>query len=171
MRGILLDLDDTLIDDRASTRSALEAFMVAHRIERREEQSASWREIAARHWLRYEAGEVGFLEQRRCRVRDFLGRNLSDEEADEAFLPYANAYERSWRLFPWVAGFLEKTRDIPKVIITESATSQNQGYWACGTHCWCCDTYRLRPLEAPSEHLSRRVGNTWRLSHRVFDGR
>jgi putative hydrolase of the HAD superfamily len=126
MRGILLDLDDTLIDDRSSTRAALEAFLVAHRFgdARREELLAKWRTIAMRHWLRYEAGEVSFLEQRRCRVRDFLGRKLSDAEADAAFLPYASAYERSWTLLPGVAEFLARTRQIPKVIVTNGDREQ-----------------------------------------------
>jgi putative hydrolase of the HAD superfamily len=126
MRGILLDLDDTLLDDRSSTRAALEAFLVAHQLHNaaREEQLAAWRAIAARHWVRYEAGECSFLDQRRCRVRDFLGRQLSDKEADEAFLPYAKAYERSWKLHPGAAEFLERTRRIPKVIITNGERGQ-----------------------------------------------
>ena len=126
MRGILLDLDDTLIDDRSATRAGLEAFLVAHELDQegREEHLVAWRAIAARHWLRYETGEVSYLEQRRCRVRDFLGRQLSDEEADEAFLPYASAYERSWKLIPGVAEFLERTRHIPKVIITNGERNQ-----------------------------------------------
>lgn len=126
MRGILLDLDDTLLDDRNSTRVALEAFLVAHQLHKagREEQLAAWRAIATRHWLRYEVGEISFLEQRRCRVRDFLGRQLDDGEADEAFLPYATAYERSWKLLPGVAQFLERTRHIPKVIVTNGERGQ-----------------------------------------------
>ncbi len=126
MRGILLDLDDTLIDDRGSARAALDAFLAAHQLDSvdREELLVAWRVIGVRHWLRYEAGEVGFLEQRRCRVRDFLGRQLSDEEADEAFLPYVSAYERSWKLLPGIAEFLERTRHIPKVIITNGDRDQ-----------------------------------------------
>jgi len=125
MRGILLDLDDTLIDDRSSTRAGLEAFLVAHQLDKASEEAlVAWRAIAARHWLRYEAGEVSYLEQRRCRVRDFLRRQLSDQEADEAFLPYASAYERSWRLLPGVSEFLERTRHIPKVIITNGEREQ-----------------------------------------------
>jgi putative hydrolase of the HAD superfamily len=126
MRGILLDLDDTLIDDRSSTHAALEAFLIAHQLDTagREEVLVTWRAIAARHWQRYEAGEVSFLEQRRCRVRDFLGRQLTDEEADEAFSPYASEYERSWKLLPGVAEFLERTRHIPKVIITNGERDQ-----------------------------------------------
>lgn len=64
------------------------------------------------------------MEQRRCRVRDFLGRQLTDEEADEAFLPYAKAYERSWKLLPAAEEFLERTRHIPKVIITNGERGQ-----------------------------------------------
>jgi putative hydrolase of the HAD superfamily len=126
VRGILLDLDDTLIDDRSSTRAALEAFLNAHQLDKssHKELVVAWAAIAARHWLRYEAGEVSFLEQRRCRVRDFLGRQLSDEEADQAFLPYATAYERSWKLLPGVAEFLDRTRHIRKVIITNGERSQ-----------------------------------------------
>jgi putative hydrolase of the HAD superfamily len=126
MRGILLDLDDTLIDDRSSTRVALKAFLVAHQLDEasREELLVTWHTIAARHWPRYEAGEISFLEQRRCRVRDFLGRQLSDEEADQAFLPYASAYVGSWKLLPGVMEFLDRTRDIPKVIITNGDRDQ-----------------------------------------------
>jgi putative hydrolase of the HAD superfamily len=74
--------------------------------------------------MRYELGEIGFLEQRRCRVREFLGQDLCDEEADQAYLPYANAYERSWRLLPGVSAFLDRTRHLPKVIITNGDRKQ-----------------------------------------------
>ena len=98
VRALLLDLDDTLLDDRNSTRTALEAFLTAHHLlagRSRGDVLASWRSIAARHWPRYEAGEVTFVEQRRCRVREFLDRPLTDDEADEAFVPYRDAYEKS----------------------------------------------------------------------------
>lgn len=105
---------------------ALEAFFAAHRlgIEDKERLLASWRSIAVRHWTRYESGEISFAEQRRCRVREFLGQALSDKEADEAFLPYLNEYERSWRLLPGARAFLERTRHIRKVIITNGDRDQ-----------------------------------------------
>jgi len=128
MRAVLLDLDDTLLDDRSATRTALDAFLSAHQASSagrsREELLALWRSISARHWLRYEAGEVTFSEQRRCRVRDFLGRPLNDEEAEAAFLPYRHVYEQSWRLLPGVSEFLGRTRHVPKVIITNGDRDQ-----------------------------------------------
>jgi putative hydrolase of the HAD superfamily len=126
MRAILFDLDDTLLDDRGATTGALDAFLTTHGFERagREAQHASWRSISARHWLRYESGEVTFLEQRRCRVREFLGRALSDDQADQAFSCYASAYESSWKLLPGVPELLVKTRNIPKVIVTNGEREQ-----------------------------------------------
>jgi putative hydrolase of the HAD superfamily len=126
MRAILLDLDDTLLDDRSATRAALDAFLSFHQSSShsREQLLASWRSIAVRHWLRYETGEITFAEQRRCRVREFLARPLSDEEADAAFLPYRTAYEQSWRLLPGVPEFLDRTKHIPKVIITNGERDQ-----------------------------------------------
>lgn len=126
MRAILFDLDDTLLDDRGATMRALDVFLTTHGFGRagREAHLASWRSISARHWLRYESGEVTFLEQRRCRVREFLGRTLSDDQADQAFGCYASAYERSWKLLPGVSEFLVKTRNIPKVIVTNGEREQ-----------------------------------------------
>jgi putative hydrolase of the HAD superfamily len=126
MRAILLDLDDTLLDDRRATRLGLDAFLGFHRPSdrNRDELLTAWRTIAARHWQRYEAGEISFLEQRRCRVREFLGRQLTDEEADAAVQPYLTAYQQAWRLLPGVAQLLDRTRHIPKVIITNGERDQ-----------------------------------------------
>jgi putative hydrolase of the HAD superfamily len=53
-----------------------------------------------------------------------LGRQLSNVEADELFLPYLRAYQASWRLLPGVTQFLERTRAIPKVIVTNGDRQQ-----------------------------------------------
>lgn len=127
-KALLLDLDGTLLDDRAATRAGLEAFLTFHaRTDTgfsRDEQLSLWRSISARHWQCYETGEITFAEQRRRRVREFLGRPLSDEEADEAFEPYRDSYERSWRLLPGVAEFLVRTKHIPKAIVTNGDREQ-----------------------------------------------
>lgn len=128
MRAILLDLDDTLLDDRHATQTALDEFMTFHAEAlpgvSRDHMLALWRSIAARHWLRYESGEITFVEQRRERVREFLRRPLTEEEADEAYRPYGEAYAASWRLLPGVTEFLATMRHVPKVIVTNGEREQ-----------------------------------------------
>lgn len=128
MRPILIDLDDTLLDDRAATSAAFTAFVQAHATGFNQLSNAellsSWRSIAARHWIRFEKGELSFLEQRRIRVCEFLGQELTDAEADNAFLPYLQAYEAAWKLFADVSEFLVKTANIPKVIVTNGDRDQ-----------------------------------------------
>lgn len=126
MRALLIDLDGTLLDGRAAVREAFSAFLAAHDLPLgcMTELFSSWASVSNRHWLRYEAGELTFLEQRRCRVRDFLARDLTDDEADAAFAVYDRVYTQSWRLFPDVAAFLARTKHVPKVIVTNGDRQQ-----------------------------------------------
>ncbi|MEQ1601885.1 MAG: HAD family hydrolase [Methylophilaceae bacterium] len=126
--GLLLDLDDTLLDERSATRTALLAFLAAHLSSWEGESEAEalqrWRLISATHWFRYENGEISFHEQRRARIRDFLALPLSAIEADIAFESYLTAYESSWSMVPECLAFLGKTAEIPKVIITNGDKAQ-----------------------------------------------
>lgn len=128
MRGILLDLDDTLLDDRTATRVALSTFLSAHRLawadESEEEALQRWRDIASVYWQRFEKGEISFHEQRRARIREFFKSTFSDAEADLAFEPYRLAYESSWSLTAECRAFLERTTNIPKGIITNGDREQ-----------------------------------------------
>lgn len=122
MRAILLDLDDTLLDDRGATAPGFAAFLAAHRhrcaYADDDEALSAWRDAARRHWMRYERGELSFQEQRRWRIRDFLGEALNDAAADAAFRVYQQVYEASWQLLPDVVEFLARTHALPKVIVT-----------------------------------------------------
>jgi putative hydrolase of the HAD superfamily len=123
----LLDLDDTLVDDRRATSAAFGAFLAHHGISRDPDDTellGRWREIMMRQWERYERGELTFPEQRRERVREFLGKPFGDTAADEAMQPYFDAYQRSWSLLPDVAAFLARTPGVPKVIVTNGERSQ-----------------------------------------------
>jgi len=128
IRAVLLDLDDTLLDDRGATRAAAEAFLAAYpegwRGQSSEEAFSRWRTVSGVHWKRLEAGEIGFLEQRRERVRDFLGTGLTDAEADAAYEPYRQAYEAHWRLVPGARQFLDRTRHLPRVLVTNGDSAQ-----------------------------------------------
>jgi len=68
---------------------------------------ARWREITDQQWARFSAGEVSFEDQRRERIRVFLGRRLSDDEADAWFRRYLTHYETAWSLFPDVLPALD----------------------------------------------------------------
>jgi len=128
MRNILLDLDDTLIDDNSSTKIAFAAFVAAHRDRLGDQPTPSladrWRTTFRQFWIQYEQGTLSFLEQRRLRVRAFFADDLTDLEADEAFVPYLHAYESSWKLLPGVSEFLARTEHIPKVILTNGDRQQ-----------------------------------------------
>lgn len=137
IQGILIDLDDTLLDDRHATRLAFSAFVSAHQAslptQSDSEALASWRRLMAFHWQRYEQGQCGFLDQRRARVRGFLQQPLSDQQADLAFEPYRLAYEAAWTLVPEAREFLERSLKVPKVIVTNGERSQQlRKLQACG---------------------------------------
>lgn len=128
MHALLVDLDDTLMDERYASKKALSAFIDAHRKYlshySETELMAHWRNVTKKHWLRYEAGEISFQEQRRHRVRDMLNVDFQDDTADDAFLPYLNAYQASWRLFPEVPNFLIATQHVTKIIVTNGDRTQ-----------------------------------------------
>lgn len=122
MRGILLDLDNTLLNDRHATEQGFRELVSNHKshdtVDDIADEFVRWKIILARHWERWEKGEISFQEQRRCRVREFLGEELDDTAADHAYGSYQRGYESAWRLLPGVADFLERTAGIPKAIIT-----------------------------------------------------
>lgn len=127
-KGLLLDLDDTLLDDKVALRHALHAFIRAHEsaLPNRplDDLVLLWRSILSTHWSRHVSGKLSFRAQRRERVREFLNRKMTDDEADLAFHPYLDAYEAAWALNPGVTEFLDCTTHIRKVIVTNGDREQ-----------------------------------------------
>ncbi|WP_316676674.1 HAD family hydrolase [uncultured Tolumonas sp.] len=130
MKGLLLDLDDTLVDEGSARRQGVAALFRVHGPRYpalgEGQLEALWRGISRRHWQRYVAGEISFQEQRRGRMRELLGEPLSAKAADAAFEPYRLAYEAAWRPLPDLHAFLDRTRDLPKVIITNGDRCQQR---------------------------------------------
>ncbi|MDN5894457.1 MAG: HAD family hydrolase [Nocardioides sp.] len=111
IRAVLFDLDDTLLDHT----SAADAAVVEWARERgvggtTEELAARWKSVSDRHYARYQARELTFSEQRRARVREFLGETSSDAGADAAFAGYLTRYEAGWATFPDARPTLERVR-------------------------------------------------------------
>lgn len=117
---IFFDIDDTLLDYKASQDTAALEFAKRHtaHIQNPENFPARWDEVTKRHMARYLSRELSFQEQRRCRICDVLGLDLTPQEADKIFDEYYEIYEESWRLFPEVESVLNKLTDYALGVIT-----------------------------------------------------
>ncbi|GAA2603667.1 HAD family hydrolase [Paractinoplanes durhamensis] len=103
LRGVLLDLDNTLVDQEAATADALRGWLPAIGVRFSPELLSLWDEIQERHMEAWRARTVTFGEQRRRRLREFLpliGIGYAEEDLDEIFGGYLAAYESAWRAFP-----------------------------------------------------------------------
>jgi putative hydrolase of the HAD superfamily len=103
---VMFDLDDTLFAHAESVR----AGVLAHRNSHGGAMAAAdeavewerWHALEERHYVRYLDGELGFQEQRRTRVRDFVepyGIHLADDAAADAwYAAYYDRYREAWHL-------------------------------------------------------------------------
>ncbi|MFF4019784.1 HAD family hydrolase [Streptomyces sp. NPDC001843] len=111
IRAVVWDVDDTLFDYTTADREGIRAHLLAEGLLGRygsaEEALRLWREITDAQWARFSAGEVDFVTQRRDRTRVFLGRRLTDDQADDWFARYLVHYEAAWNLFPDVLPVLD----------------------------------------------------------------
>ncbi|MEV6025104.1 HAD family hydrolase [Streptomyces sp. NPDC052036] len=111
IKAVVWDVDDTLFDyttaDRAGMRGHLAAEGLLAGFGSVEQALDRWRRITDLQWARYAAGEASFEGQRRDRVRVFLDRPLTDDEADAWFRRYLDHYEAAWALFPDVLPVLD----------------------------------------------------------------
>ncbi|WP_037677621.1 HAD family hydrolase [Streptomyces griseus] len=111
IRAVVWDVDDTLFDyttaDREGMRGHLSAEGLLEGYDTPEAALVRWREVTDRQWARFSAGELTWEEQRRDRVRVFLGRRMTDAEADDWFQRYIGHYEAAWALFPDVLPVLD----------------------------------------------------------------
>ncbi|GGQ90537.1 HAD family hydrolase [Streptomyces pilosus] len=111
IRAVVWDVDDTLFDYTTADREGMRAHLAAEGLlagySSAEEALLRWREVTEHQWARFAAGEVDFETQRRDRTRVFLGREMSDTEADAWFRRYVTHYESAWSLFPDVLPVLD----------------------------------------------------------------
>lgn len=125
---VFFDVDDTLLDHH---RAAEEGARMLYRCHAdrlavglaEDEFLARWHQAAERHFAAYAAGECSYQEQRRRRIRDLFGAELSDEEADALFAVFLAEYERGWALFPDVLPCLDALQGETLGVISNNATS------------------------------------------------
>ncbi|MFC7932180.1 HAD family hydrolase [Streptomyces cinereoruber] len=127
IRAVLWDIDDTIFDyataDTAGMRGHLAAEGLLEGFGTVEAALDRWRELTVLHWRRFEREGGDFLDQRRDRVRDFLGRpELTPDEADAWFDRYVVHYEAAWALFPDTVPVLDLlARDYRHAVLSNSS--------------------------------------------------
>ena len=125
---VLLDLDGTLLDDHGSKEEYLGVVFDSWRSELMDDETSfrrRWLDAIERHYNRYLAGDLSFVEQRRERIREVLGQpTMSAETADVRMGEVLEAYEASWCLFDDVIPALDSLSDRPLGIITNGNEGQ-----------------------------------------------
>lgn len=109
MRGVLFDLDDTLLDHSGAVRAALDCWLPTLGVQPGPAVAALWHEAQERHLRAWRERRITFPEQRRRRLRDFLPAvrvPYAEADLDEIFDGYLSAYQSSYRAFPDVPGAL-----------------------------------------------------------------
>lgn len=114
--GVLLDLDDTLVDTRYAFGHAIGAIVAGWL----PHLDAAGEAAALQHWVRdaeghfraYTRGELSFAEQRQRRAvalqAAFDGPALSADEQRRWSEAYDAAFREAWRLFPDAVPLLER---------------------------------------------------------------
>ena len=113
--GVLLDVDDTLVDTRGAFADAMAEIARTYLPSLPEEQHADvlavWRRDAGGHYRAYTRGEQSFREQRMTRANELMaafgGPVLDDAGFDAWDVVFEAAFADAWRAFPEAAAAVE----------------------------------------------------------------
>jgi putative hydrolase of the HAD superfamily len=114
--GVLLDIDDTLVDTRSAFFAAIaaaSATSLSHLPrEAYDDVARRWIADVGGHFRSYTRGEISIAVQRRRRVDDlqhaFGGHELDDEQFASWFAEYDRQFRASWRLHDDVLELLDR---------------------------------------------------------------
>jgi putative hydrolase of the HAD superfamily len=130
IRAVLWDIDDTLFDYTSADRTGMSRHFEAEGLpdgyDTAEQALCRWQELTELHWGRFAAGEATFQEQRRDRIRGFLGTRIADRVADEWFARHVNHYEAAWALFPDAVPVLDALAGDYRHAVLSNSSIHNQ---------------------------------------------
>ncbi|MFB6723007.1 HAD family hydrolase [Kribbella sp. NPDC056345] len=98
LKAVLFDLDGTLVEQERAAALAVVDWAAQYGI-KGPDVAERWAVVSDRHYRRYQRRELTFDEQRRARVREFLGLYGDDTEIDAIFDGYLWRYEAGWQLY------------------------------------------------------------------------
>lgn len=129
-RIVLFDLDDTLMDQQSAARDAVLGWAdeLGLDVESPDDLVDAWVAVSDEAFGRFTRREISFQDQRRERVRGFLGVDAADDEADELFTGYLSRYEGAWRAFDDALPALRRVRaaGLRSAILTNGDSAQQQ---------------------------------------------
>jgi len=124
---VLFDIDGTLLDDEAAVAAGVRALHASTGAILSLEQFASaWQAALDRYFDLFASGGIGFLEQRRARIRDVVDASLDDAAADALFDVYLHAHEQAWALYEDVLPCLETLESHRLGIVSNGLGSQQR---------------------------------------------
>ena len=130
LRGVLFDLDDTLLDQRTAVRQALDAWLPTLGVASTPELYALWPKVQEPHLQAWRERRISFGEQRHRRLRDFLPAirvRYAEEQLDEIFEEgYLRSYEAVYQVFADVDAALTAVAaaGLVPAVLTNGTTAQ-----------------------------------------------
>jgi putative hydrolase of the HAD superfamily len=129
LRGVLLDLDDTLLDQRGAVRQAVFRWLPTLGVTPTPALHPLWVDLQEHHLIAWRERSVTFREQRRRRLRDFLPLikiPYADSDLDRLFDGYLAAYQEVYTLFDDAVAALDAlaAAGLATAVLTNGVTEQ-----------------------------------------------
>ncbi|MEU6713481.1 HAD family hydrolase [Nonomuraea sp. NPDC046802] len=130
IKGILFDLDGTLLDHRSAADAAIGAWLSDHAPghPRLPEVPALWAGLEVHYLAMWQAGECTAQEQRRLRLRA-LCRELAvavPDDLDAAYSGFTGHYRRHWIAYPDVAGAVAELTGFTLGVLTNGVQEMQE---------------------------------------------
>jgi putative hydrolase of the HAD superfamily len=132
VRGVLFDVDDTLVDYSGAQQTAIVAYLASLGLDHDAAAVRRWHDADERHFGRHLTGELTFQGQRRARVREMLaddgGADIDDAAADVWFAGYTALFETNWTAYDDVGAALAMvaSRALRVGIVTNAAADRQR---------------------------------------------